>query len=54
MNKSFVIAVIMLITSSTFFSLMANDVIRGIGIGTMISIVTFIYFEFEFFDTKKD
>ncbi|MGW7931855.1 hypothetical protein ACWEWU_09375 [Staphylococcus xylosus] len=54
MMKSFLIALSMLVVSSFLFGLMANDAIRGLGIGFMISLITFVFFETVYFDTKKD
>ncbi|WP_157947372.1 hypothetical protein [Staphylococcus equorum] len=54
MNKSFSIAIAMLVASSIFFGLLANDGIRGLGIGFMISLITYVFFEYEFFSIKKD
>lgn len=54
MNKSFLTAVGMLITSSIVFGLLFNDAISGLSIGTMISLLTFIFFEYcDFFAIKK-
>jgi hypothetical protein len=54
MNKSFYIAVTMFITASLFIALITSNVITGIGLGSMLALATYVFFEYEFFQIKKD
>ena len=52
--KSFYIAVAMFITSSFIIALITSNAVTGIGIGYLLAFVTYVFFEYEFFQIKKD
>ena len=52
--KSFYIAVSMFITASLFIALITSNVITGVGLGSMLALATYVFFEYEFFQIKKD
>lgn len=52
--KSFYIAVAMFMTSSLFTALITSNIVTGMGIGIMLALVTYVFFEYEFFQIKKD
>lgn len=54
MNKSFYIAVAMFILSSFIIALITSNAVTGIGIGYILAFVTYVFFEYEFFQIKKD
>jgi hypothetical protein len=53
MNKSFYIAVAMFILSSFIIALITSKAVTGIGIGYILAFVTYVFFEYEFFQIKK-
>ena len=51
--KSFYIAVAMFIISSFIIALITSNAVTGIGIGYLLAFVTYVFFEYEFFQIKK-
>lgn len=52
--KSFYIALAMFIISSFIIALITSNAVIGIGIGYLLALLTFVFFEYEFFQIKKD
>jgi hypothetical protein len=50
MNKSFYIAVAMFILSSFIIALITSNAVTGY----ILAFVTYVFFEYEFFQIKKD
>lgn len=53
MNISFLIAFLSWITSSLAVGIITNDGLNGFSIGSMIGLLTYIYFKCIYFDEKK-
>lgn len=53
MNKSFYIAIAMFVVASLFITLITCNVVTGIGLGSMLALATYVFFEYEFFQIKK-
>ncbi|MDN5613210.1 MAG: hypothetical protein L0G33_06475 [Staphylococcus equorum] len=51
--KSFLLALGMFITASLSVAFL-SDAVRGVGIGFMLALITYVFFEYEFFQIKKD
>ncbi|MDW3976928.1 hypothetical protein AB6F13_01370 [Staphylococcus saprophyticus] len=51
--KEFLISFAMWILTSLIAALLTNDGITGIGIGTLVAIITYVFFEYCYKDIKK-
>lgn len=51
--KSFYIALAMFIVSSFIIALITSNVVTGMGLGSMLALATYVFFEYEFFQIKK-
>ncbi|HJG40246.1 hypothetical protein [Staphylococcus sp. GDB20D115P1] len=52
MNKSFLIALAMFIVTTILIS-MISDAIAGFGLGWILGLATFVFFEFVYYDDEK-
>lgn len=53
MSKSFLIAFSMWIVSTLLISILTFNAVTGLGWGVIIGILTYIFFEYIYFDAKK-
>lgn len=53
MNKSFLIALFAWVVFSLFFTFAGINFITAVGIAFVISIVTYVFFEYVYYDEKK-
>ncbi|MEX2955520.1 hypothetical protein AB4M78_03425 [Staphylococcus pasteuri] len=53
MNKSFLIALFAWVVFSLFFTFAGINFITAVGIAFVISIVTYVFFEYIYFDNEK-
>lgn len=51
--KEFLLAVAMWIATSVIIALLTNDGLTGVGVGTIAAILTYVFFEYSYKDTKK-
>ncbi|MDW4215558.1 hypothetical protein QI212_05930 [Staphylococcus saprophyticus] len=53
MSKSFLIAFSMWIVSTLLISILTFNAVTGLGWGVIIGILTYIFFEYIYFDAQK-
>ncbi|MGP5091087.1 hypothetical protein [Staphylococcus equorum] len=51
--KSFLLATVMWILISLIVALLTNHGVTGFGVGTMAALVTYVFFEYMYYDEKK-
>ncbi|QNQ45171.1 hypothetical protein [Staphylococcus warneri] len=54
MNKAFLIALVTWFTFSVALTFAGINFITALGIAMLISIATFVFFEYEFFQIKEE
>ncbi|AMG33646.1 hypothetical protein [Staphylococcus saprophyticus] len=53
MSKSFLIAFAMWVVSTLLISILTANAVIGLGWGVMLGILTYVFFEYMFYDEKK-